>query len=287
MSGGLVLVGTPIGNLGDLSPRAREALESADVVACEDTRRTGRLYQLSGMTPPRLVVLNDHTETTVTGYIVSLIEEGCTVAVVTDAGMPGIADPGERVARAVIAAGLPVTVVPGPSAALASLVLSGLPAGRFVFEGFLPRKGEARARRLGELATDRRTVVLFESPHRLGVTLGDLVTAFGADRPVAVAREITKLHEQVWRGSAADAADWATATPPRGEVCIVVGGAPEPGPPSDDDLDRAIREELASGSSTRDAAARVAARFGASRREVYGRALDLSRSAPTPDVSDL
>ncbi len=280
MSGALILVGTPIGHLGDLSPRAREVLESADVVACEDTRRTGRLYQLSGMRAPRLVVLNDHTETTVTSYIVGLVEQGSTVAVVTDAGMPGIADPGERVARAVIAAGLEVSVVPGPSAALAALVVSGLPAGRFVFEGFLPRKGEARARRLAELADERRTVVLFESPHRVAATLVDLAAAFGAERPVAVARELTKLHEQVWRGSAADAAAWAAATPPRGEVCIVVGGAPEPGPPSDDDLDSAIRLELAGGASTRDAAATVAARFGASRREVYGRTLDLARRDP-------
>ena len=200
-SGRLVLVGTPIGNLGDLTPRAVEALAAADLVCCEDTRRTGRLLQHAGIRAAALRVVNDHTEEAAVADVVSRLQRGEVVAVVSDAGMPGISDPGERLAAAAIEADVAVEVVPGPSAAITGLVASGLPAGRFVFEGFLPRKGSGRTARLAELAGERRTVVLYEAPHRVARTLADLVDVCGADRRVVLARELTKLYEEVRRGT--------------------------------------------------------------------------------------
>src|SRR5688500_6045267 len=163
----LVLVGTPIGNLDDLSPRAVEALAAAEAICCEDTRRTGRLLQHAGVARPPLVVVNDHTEVRAIAGVLERLARGERVAVITDAGMPGISDPGERLVRASVDAGHPIEVVPGPSAAVTALVASGLPTGRFAFEGFLPRKGSGRTSRLAELATETRTVVLYEAPHRL------------------------------------------------------------------------------------------------------------------------
>jgi 16S rRNA (cytidine1402-2'-O)-methyltransferase len=274
--GVLVLVGTPIGNLGDLTPRAAEALRSADVICCEDTRRTGRLLQRAGVERPRLVVVNDHTEARQVPGVVARLGRGERVAVVSDAGMPGISDPGERLVRAAVAAGHPVEVVPGPSAALAALVTSGLPAGRFVFEGFLPRKGSGRTERLGAVASEPRTVVLYEAPHRLARTVADLAEACGPDRRVAVARELTKLHEEVWRGSLGDALAWARTAAPKGEIVLVLDGAPAPGPPDDGALVDALREELAAGATARDAARAVAARLGVPRRRVYDMATRLA-----------
>jgi 16S rRNA (cytidine1402-2'-O)-methyltransferase len=265
----LVLVGTPIGNLGDLTPRAAEALRSADAICCEDTRRTGRLLQHAGVERPRLVVVNDHTEAREVAGVVARLARGERVAVVSDAGMPEISDPGERLVRAAVAAGHAVEVVPGPSAALAALVTSGLPAGRFVFEGFLPRKGAGRTERLGAVAAEPRTVVLYEAPHRLARTLADLTEACGPERRVAVARELTKLHEEVWRGSLGDALEWVSAAAPRGEIVLVVEGAPAAGPPDDGAVVDALRHELAAGATARDAARAVAARLGVPRRRVY------------------
>jgi 16S rRNA (cytidine1402-2'-O)-methyltransferase len=267
--GVLVLVGTPIGNLGDLTPRAAEALRSADAICCEDTRRTGRLLVHAGVERPRLVVVNDHTEAREVPGVVARLSRGERVAVVSDAGMPGISDPGERLVRAAVAAGHAVEVVPGPSAALAALVTSGLPAGRFVFEGFLPRKGSGRTERLGAVASEPRTVVLYEAPHRLARTVADLVEACGPDRRVAVARELTKLHEEVWRGPLGDALAWARAAAPKGEIVLVLEGAPAPGPPDDGAVVDALRDELAAGATARDAARAVAARLGVPRRRVY------------------
>ncbi|MGZ4695609.1 MAG: 16S rRNA (cytidine(1402)-2'-O)-methyltransferase, partial [Acidimicrobiales bacterium] len=195
--GALVLVGTPIGNLGDLSPRAVAELGRADAVACEDTRRTGRLLAHAGVTAPKLLTVNDHTEVAAVSDVLARLDRGERVAVVSDAGMPGISDPGERLVAAAAAAGHTIEVVPGPSAAVTGLVISGLASGRFVFEGFLPRKGSGRSARLVELAAERRTIVLYEAPHRLVRTLTDLAGAVGSDRGVAVARELTKLHEEV------------------------------------------------------------------------------------------
>lgn len=278
--GVLVLVGTPIGNLGDLAPRAVEALRSADAICCEDTRRTGRLLEHAGVQRPPLVVLNEHSEAREVPGVVARLRRGERVAVVSDAGMPGISDPGERLVRAVVAAGHPVEVVPGPSAVLAALVTSGLPAGRFVFEGFLPRKGSGRAERLATVAAEPRTVVLYEAPHRLARTIADLADACGADRRVAVARELTKLHEEVWRGRLGDAVAWVGAAAPRGEIVLVLEGAPAAEPPDDDALVGALRDELAAGATARDAARAVAARLDVPRRRVYDLATRLAAAGP-------
>lgn len=269
MAGRLVLVATPIGNLGDLSPRAVEALSEADVVACEDTRRTGKLLAHAGVSAPRLLVVNEHTEAAGAAEIAGLVVGGNTVVLVTDAGTPAVSDPGAKVVTAVLDAGSEVEAVPGPSAALAALVVSGLPTGRFCFEGFLPRKGRHRADRIGALSQEPRTMVLFEAPHRLARTLGDLASALDGDRPVAIVREQTKLYEEVWRGTLADAVARANSAEPRGEHVLVVAGCPEPTPPSESQIRMALNERLADGLSRRDAAAAVAADLGVSRRAVY------------------
>jgi 16S rRNA (cytidine1402-2'-O)-methyltransferase len=267
--GALVLVGTPIGNLGDLSPRAAEALTAADAVCCEDTRRTGKLLSLAGIERRPFVVVNEHTEQREIPRVLARLQRGERVALVSDAGMPGISDPGERLVAAVLADGHAVEVVPGPSASLAALVVSGLPAGRFVFEGFLPRKGAGRRERLAAVAAEVRTTVLYEAPHRLARTLADLAAACGDERRVAVAREITKLHEQVWRGTLAGAVAWVAEREPPGEIVVVVDGASRAAPPSDDEILDAIRSELGAGASTRDAARAVATRLAVPRRRAY------------------
>lgn len=269
MSGALVLVGTPIGNLGDLAPRAVEELAKADVVACEDTRRTGRLLAHLGISSPGMLVVNDHTEARAVRDVLGRLDRGERVVVVTDAGMPGISDPGERLVAAASAAGHTVEVVPGPSAALTGLVASGLPTGRFVFEGFLPRKGSSRTERLAALAVERRTIVVYEAPHRLARTLADLVVAFGATRRVALARELTKLHEEVWRGSLAAAVERCAEVEPRGEYVVVIDGAPEPEEADDEAIRNALATARQLGVSTRDAVTDVANRLGVSRRRVY------------------
>ena len=267
--GALVLVATPIGNLGDLSPRAVAELSRADAIACEDTRRTGRLLAHFGIDKPKLLVVNDHTEQVAVTEVLARLGRGERIVVVTDAGMPGISDPGEQLVAAAAAAGHVVEVVPGPSAAINGLVASGLPTGRFVFEGFLPRKGSGRSERLAELAGERRTIVLYEAPHRLARTLADLASALGAGRRVVLARELTKLHEEVWRGSLGEGVDRCAEVEPRGEYVLVVDGAPAPVAATDDDLAAAVAVEIAVGRSTRDAVTVVAGRFGVSRRQVY------------------
>lgn len=267
--GVLVLVGTPIGNLGDLAPRAVDELARAHVVACEDTRRTGRLLEHIGVRAPSLLVVNDHTEARVVGEVLARLARGERVAVVTDAGMPGISDPGERLVRAASDAGHRVEVVPGPSAAVTGLVVSGLPTGRFVFEGFLPRKGSGRAERLRELVGERRTIVLYEAPHRVARTLADLAAALGADRRVVLARELTKLHEETWRGTLADAVDRVAEIDPRGEYVLVVDGAPAPAEVDDAAIRAGLDGARAAGSSTRDAVALVADALGVPKKRVY------------------
>lgn len=268
---GLLVVGTPIGNLGDLTPRARQALASADVVACEDTRRTRTLLSAAGipMAGRRLLAVHEHNEAEKAGHVVRLVSEGKTVALVTDAGMPAISDPGERVVAAVAAAGFPVTVVPGPSALVAALAASGLPSARFVFEGFLPRKGADRRRRLEELAGERRTAVLYEAPHRARATVDDLLAVCGAERPVALARELTKLHEEVWRGTLAEAVGHLAAVAPRGEYVIVLGGAPGPAAATDTDIERALAAHLGKGDDKRAAVAAVTLELDVAKRRVY------------------
>lgn len=273
MSGSLVLVATPIGNLGDISQRARDALANADLIACEDSRHSGRLVKHLGIADPAYVVVNEHTERDATERIVTAIAGGRTVALITDAGTPAISDPGAVVVRAVVDAGLPVSAVPGPAALVMALVLSGLPTTRFVFEGFLPRSGGDRERRLADIAVEERTVVVYESPHRITRTLADLAGVCGAHRRVAVARELTKLHEEVWRGTAADAAAHFDTNEPVGEFVVVIEGAPPAAPADDEQIARAIDAALAAGLSVRDAADRVAADLGVARRVAYGVAL--------------
>jgi 16S rRNA (cytidine1402-2'-O)-methyltransferase len=274
VSAALVLVATPIGNLGDLSPRAAEELAAADAVACEDTRRTGRLFAHLGVAAPAMLVVNDHTEARAVRDVLGRLDQGQRVVVVSDAGMPGISDPGERLVAAASAAGHRVEVVPGPSAALAGLVASGLPTGRFVFEGFLPRKGSGRTERLAAVAAERRTIVLYEAPHRVARTLADLVEACGATRRVALARELTKLHEEVWRGSLASALERCAVIEPRGEYVVVLDGAPEPPAADDDAIRSALTEARRDGATTRDAVAEVASVLGVSRRRVYDLAVE-------------
>ena len=269
-AGRLVLVGTPIGNLGDLSPRAVAAMRDADLVVCEDTRHTGRLLQAAGITARKLLAAHDHNEAAQIGTVLERLRAGETVAIVTDAGMPGISDPGERMVRAAADAGIEIVVVPGPSAAVAGLVLSGLATGRFVFEGFLPRSGSTRSERLAALAGERRTIVLYEAPHRVARTLADLAAALGGDRVVAIARELTKLHEEVWRGTLEDAVAHVEEVAPRGEHVLVVDGAPAPDPASDGDLAAALARLVGDGMSTRDAVAEVASTFDVPKRRVYG-----------------
>ncbi len=272
-SGRLVLVATPIGNLGDLSPRASEELAAADLVACEDTRRTGRLLQHAGISGSDLLRLDEHTEERSTAVVVDRIGCGDTVALVSDAGMPGISDPGERVVRRVVEAGHPVVVVPGPSAPVAAVSASGLATDRWCMEGFLPRKGSARSDRLAELAVEERTMVLFESPNRLAATLRDLVGVLGPDRRAVVAREMTKLHEEFVRGTVAELAD-RFDEPPKGEVVLVLEGAPPPAEVGDGRIRVVLEEAQAGGASTRDAADEAARRLGVSRRRAYRLALD-------------
>jgi 16S rRNA (cytidine1402-2'-O)-methyltransferase len=269
-----VVVGTPIGNLGDLSPRAVASLAAADVVYCEDTRHSRKLLTHVGVSGVPLRSLHGHNEADRVDEVVAAVAAGRTVAVVSDAGMPAVSDPGARVVAAVAAAGLVVTVVPGPSAVLAALVASGLATDRFCFEGFLPRSGRARADRLAEVAADPRTTVLFEAPGRVGPTLADLAAVCGADRPVVVARELTKIHEEIWRGTLAGAAAWA-AHGLRGEVVLVLAGAPEAGAAEVDDavLAAALAERLDAGERTRGAVDAVATRHGVARRRVYELAL--------------
>ncbi|MEY3413284.1 MAG: hypothetical protein RJA79_159 [Actinomycetota bacterium] len=275
-SGGvLVLVATPIGNLGDMTQRAIEALQSADVICCEDTRHSGKLLAHFGVTGKKLIVINEHTEYDAREEIVSLVSSGSVVALITDAGTPGISDPGERLVVAVIEAGGNVTAAPGASALTMALVISGLPTSRFVFEGFLPRGGAERSDRLAMATTESRTIVLYEAPHRLAKTLSDLTTACGAMRRVVLARELTKLHEQIWRGTLQDANMLVALTEPRGEYVIILEPAKPPAPPTDEELVAAIKAEIAKGVSRKDSAARVSARFGVAKRHVYELALQV------------
>jgi 16S rRNA (cytidine1402-2'-O)-methyltransferase len=285
----LWLVATPIGNLGDLAPRAVDVLSHVSLVCCEDTRRTGLLLQHAGIRAERLAVCNDHTETSRIADVVRVLGDGRDVAIVSDAGTPGISDPGERIVRAVLDAGYAVSAVPGPNAAIMAITISGLAADRFVYEGFLPRKGGERASRLAEIAAEHRTSVVYEAPHRVLRTLDDLRAVCGDDRVVVVTRELTKLHEEVVRGPLGTLDIGA----PRGEYVLVIEGAPvDDEPISDDDVRDALRVAIEAGSSTRDAAAAVARAVGRPKREVYALAVALDRqtapqTAPQTDGEEM
>jgi 16S rRNA (cytidine1402-2'-O)-methyltransferase len=268
--GTLWLVATPIGNLDDLAPRAVNVLSSAALICCEDTRRTGRLLQHIGVRAERLAVANDHTETARTSDLLSVLGDGHDVAIVSDAGTPGISDPGERLVSAAVDAGFRVSSVPGPSAVTMALTISGLPTAQFCFEGFLPRTGRDRTTRLENIASERRTSVLYEAPHRIVRTLADLRNSCGDDRPVAVCRELTKLYEEVHRGTLGSIA----VGEPRGEYVIVLGGFVDDGQPLDDDTIRnALSNELSGGATKKDAVETVSAALRIPKRRVYGIAI--------------
>lgn len=268
--GRLVLVATPIGNLGDLSPRAADTLAAADLVACEDTRRTGRLLAHIGVSAP-LVAVHDHNEAVRAAHLCDRVAAGDVVALVTDAGTPGISDPGFEVVRAAVDRDLVVRAVPGPAAVVQALVLSGLPTDRFAFEGFLPRKAGSRWRRLAAIADDERTLIFYVAPHRAAADLAAMARAFGDERPAVVARELTKLHEQTLRGTLGTLAQRLAAEPLRGEVTVVVGGAPPQSsePPTDEEVRSRVDAVVADGSSRRDAVRQVAEETGLPRRRVY------------------
>jgi 16S rRNA (cytidine1402-2'-O)-methyltransferase len=268
----VVLVGAPLGNVGDASARLREVLGSADVVAAEDTRRLARLARDLGVTVTgRVVSYFEGNDERRTPELVAALAGGAVVAVVTDGGMPSVSDPGFRLVRAALEAGYPVTAAPGPSAVTTALALSGLPSDRFVFEGFLPRTGSHRRSRLRELAAEPRTLVFFEAPHRIAGTLRDMAEIFGADRTAAVCRELTKTYEEIRRDALAELAAWAAENEPRGEITVVVGGAPaqERERPGDDDLRAAVAERETGGMSRRDAIQAVADEHGLKKRDVY------------------
>ncbi len=276
MSGSLVLIATPIGNMGDLSQRALDALATCDALCCEDTRRTGLMMNNLGLSGKTYIVVNEHTEHDATNEVIERLLAGETVGLVTDAGTPGISDPGERLVRAAIDKSIPVTAIPGPAAVVMALVVSGLSTSRFVFEGFIPRSGQERTSRIAEIADERRTVVLYEAPHRLERTLADLEVACGPLRQVVVARELTKMHEEIRRSTLHEAVQHARQHEPRGEYVVVIDGAAPPEPATEEQLEQALRRELANGSSKRDAAAKVALTYGAPKRLVYELALRLT-----------
>jgi 16S rRNA (cytidine1402-2'-O)-methyltransferase len=284
--GELVLVSTPIGNLGDLSPRAAAALSSADIVCCEDTRHTGMMLKRLGIPTKRLLSLHGHNEAERVPMLVEELSSGLTVALVSDAGTPAVSDPGERLVAAAAAAGVRVSAVTGPSAVLAAVVVSGMGLSRWRFEGFLPRKGTQRSRRLADIAGAPCPSVCYESPQRLAATLRDLADACGPDRRVAVCRELTKLHEEVRRSTLAEAVAHAATTAPRGEFVLVVDGlderAPAAVPPSTDELGEAVGALVASGTSRRDAVRDVAIRLGVPRSVVYEAAIRSSSSPGGP-----
>ncbi|MDQ0684362.1 16S rRNA (cytidine1402-2'-O)-methyltransferase [Streptomyces achromogenes] len=269
--GVLVLAGTPIGDVADAPPRLAEELTVADVIAAEDTRRLRRLTQALGVTPKgRVVSYFEGNESARTPELVEELVGGARVLLVTDAGMPSVSDPGYRLVAAAVEKDVRVTAVPGPSAVLTALALSGLPVDRFCFEGFLPRKAGERLSRLRDVADERRTLVYFEAPHRLDDTLAAMAEVFGADRRAAVCRELTKTYEEVKRGPLGELAEWA-AEGVRGEITVVVTGAPQRGPEELDatELVRRVRVREEAGERRKEAIAAVAAEAGLPKREVF------------------
>ena len=266
--GVLVLAATPIGDPRDAAPRLADELRTAHVVAAEDTRRLRRLCGDLDVEPTgRVLSFHEHNEAERTPELVERLRAGDRVLVVTDAGMPSVSDPGYRLVSGAVEAGVRVTCVPGPSAVLMALAVSGLPVDRFCFEGFLPRKGGERGTALAALAREARTMVFFEAPHRLGRTLAAMADAFGPDRRAAVCRELTKTYEEVRRGPLDELAAWA-ADGVRGEITVVVAGATGPAATVDDVLD-GIRERVAAGERLKAVCAEVAAETGLSRKALY------------------
>ena len=279
MSGVLVLAGTPIGDPADAPARLAALIADADVVAAEDTRRLRRLATALGVTPSgRVVSCHEHNEAERAEDLVAAVRDGGTVLLVTDAGMPSVSDPGYRLVAAAVEAGVRVTAVPGPSAVLTALAVSGLPTDRFCFEGFLPRKDGERTRALEALRDEARTMVFFEAPHRLATAMATMSRVFGADRPAAVCRELTKTYEEVRRGGLDDLAQWAADREVRGEVTVVVAGAP-PARADPADLVPEVLGLVADGERLKDAVRDVAAHRGVPARTLYDLAVAARRDA--------
>ncbi len=276
VAGELSIVATPIGNIGDLSPRAAACIQEADVLCCEDTRHTGQLLARLGLRAARLLSVHAHNESERVPEVLEILGRGAKVALVSDAGTPAISDPGALLISAAIEAGHRVTTVPGPSAAVSALVVAGLGTARWRFEGFLPRRGPQRAGRLAEIAAALHPSVIYEAPSRVGSTLADLAGACGADREVAVCRELTKRFEETWRGTLAGACERSLEVAPRGEHVLVVAGARPGGQvlPSEQEVRAAVEKRMSAGTSRRQAANEVAAGLGISRRYVYESSLN-------------
>lgn len=287
-SGVLYVCGTPIGNLEDITLRALRVLREVDLVAAEDTRRTRQLLEHFGIRKP-LLSLHEHNEAARRDEVVARLGAGERVALVSDAGMPGISDPGMLLVQACVAAGFQVVPVPGPTAFVAALVASGLSTERFVFEGFLPRRGRARRERLEQLAAEERTIVLYEAPHRLRETLDHLVEALGEDRRAVVARELTKVYECFVRGTLKEVRDHFAAEAPRGECVVLVEGAAVAAcegrhpPPAAEAIREAVQARMEAGASRRDAVRQVATEWRLPRRQVYAIAL---RSAADEEADE-
>jgi len=277
-AGRIEVVATPIGNLADLSPRARDALARADVIAAEDTRHTGALLQALGLSRP-LLSLHEHNERQRIDELLARLARGETIALVSDAGTPLVSDPGYALIAAALAAGYAVNAIPGPSAVLAALSVAGLPTDRFCFEGFLPTRGAGRVARLQQLASEQRTLVFFEAPHRIVATLTDLAATFGAERRAVVARELSKTYETVYRDTLSGLLDIAgkDANFARGEITLVVAGQPEAAAAPDDDFVRRALELLREDLPPARAAAVVAQLTGRRKTEVYAMALQLAK----------
>jgi 16S rRNA (cytidine1402-2'-O)-methyltransferase len=280
--GRLVLAATPLGNAEDASPRLAQAIATADVIAAEDTRRLRALAAALGVTPAgRIVSHYDAVEASRAPALVDAVRAGQTVLVVTDAGMPSVSDPGFRLVSACVEAGLPVTCLPGPSAVTTALAVSGLPSDRFCFEGFAPRKAGERRRWLAALAAEPRTAVFFEAPHRLAACLADAVDVLGGSRGAVVCRELTKIHEEVLRGTLASLATWAAGNQVRGEITVVLGPAAVVTREVDELLPD-VHARVSGGMRLKDAVAEVAVASGVSKRDLYERALREPKTAAPP-----
>ena len=271
----LVLIATPIGNLEDISSRAVREMRNADLLCCEDTRRTGKLLELLEIHPrPDLLLLNEHTEQTRSAEVIKKILNGQRVALVSDAGLPGISDPGEHIVSEAIQQGVVIEVIPGPSAGITALVASGLPTKRFVFQGFIPRKGKARNDRLGEIAAERKTTIIYESGNRLQKTIEDLLGICDKDREVTIAKELTKMHEEYIRGTLCELQETLQSRSTKGEYVLVIGGLQDQKEVGDSQLLSELKELHSQGKSNRDAVNEIAKKYNVSKRRVYGLSIE-------------
>jgi 16S rRNA (cytidine1402-2'-O)-methyltransferase len=284
--GTLYLVGTPIGNLEDITFRALRILKSADLIAAEDTRHTGKLLQHFQITTPQ-ISYHDHNRQQRIPQLISRLQQGETIALVTDAGMPGISDPGYELVCACIEHQLTVVPIPGPSAVIAAIAAAGLPSDRFVFEGFLPVKGKSRQARLEALKTEPRTAVLYESPHRLVKTLSDLGDVLSLDRPITLARELTKRYEEFWRGTIGEALVYYETTVPKGEFTVAIAPTPQTATVfSESEIVTELQNLIAQGLSRSEASRQLAERTDLSKREIYQLSLEVDIYSVLQDKSD-